>query len=204
MTEKEKMLSGQLYDPGDSELAALRRRCRELVYDFNHLRPGNPEEMERLMQALVPNLGKGSWLQQPVRFDYGCFIGFGRECSVNYGFTALDCAPITIGDHVLIGPNCTLATPMHPFHPEERCHAKHPDGSEYQPEYAKPITIESECWLAANVTVCGGVTIGRGSVIAAGSVVTRDIPPNSLAAGVPCRVLREITDEDRLLPMYSR
>lgn len=199
MTEREKMLSGQLYDPADSELAALRRRCRELAYDFNNTHPGNFARLERLMKELVPGLGEGSWLQQPVRFDYGCFISFGRECSANYNFTALDCAPITIGDHVLIGPNCIFATPVHPLHPEERCHTKRPDGSEYQPEYAKPITIESECWLASNVTVCGGVTIGRGSVIAAGSVVTRDIPPYSLAAGVPCRVIREITEDDRLI-----
>lgn len=198
MTEKEKMLSGQLYDPADSELSALRRRCRELVYEFNRLRPGDPD-MKRLMNELVPNLGEGSWLQQPVRFDYGCFITFGKECSVNYNFTVLDCAHITIGDYVLIGPNCTLAAPMHPLHAWERCHSRRGDGSEFQPESSKPIIIESECWLASNVTVCGGVTIGRGSVIAAGSVVTRDIPPNSLAAGAPCRVIREITEDDRVM-----
>ena len=93
----------------------------------------------------------------------------------------------------------TLATPMHPLLPEERNVHQRPDGSWYNLEYAKPITIEGNCWLAANVTVCGGVTIGEGSVIGAGSVVTRDIPAHSLAAGNPCRVIRALTSEDRMI-----
>ena len=96
----------------------------------------------------------------------------------------------------MFGPNCTLAAPLHPLCPEERNIRRREDGSLYNLEYAKPITIGSNCWLAANVTVCGGVTIGEGCVIGAGSVVTRDIPPRSLAAGVPCRVIREITEDD--------
>lgn len=96
----------------------------------------------------------------------------------------------------MIGPNVTLATPMHPFLPEERNVRKREDGSYYNLEYAKPITIEDDCWLASNVIVCGGVTIG--SVIGAGSVVTRSIPPYSLAAGNPCRGIREIAEDDRM------
>jgi maltose O-acetyltransferase len=105
---------------------------------------------------------------------------------------------VTIGDNVLIGPNVTIATPMHPLVPEERNVREREDGSLYNLEYAKPITIEQNCWLAANVVVCGGVTIGEGSVIGAGSVVTRDIPPHSIAAGNPCRVIRQVTDDDRM------
>ena len=100
--------------------------------------------------------------------------------------------------HVMIGPNVTLATPMHPFLPEERNIRKREDGSFYNLEYAKPITIKDNCWLASNVVVCGGVTIGEGCVIGAGSVVTRDIPPYSLAAGNPCRVIRKITEKDHM------
>ena len=98
----------------------------------------------------------------------------------------------------MIGPNVTLATPMHPFLPEERNSRKREDGSFYNFEYAKPITIKDNCWLASNVVVCGGVTIGEGCVIGAGSVVTRDIPPYSLAAGNPCRVIRKITEKDHM------
>ena len=98
----------------------------------------------------------------------------------------------------MIGPNVTLATPMHPLLPEERNIQKREDGSIYNLEYAKPITIKDNCWLASNVVVCGGVTIGEGCVIGAGSVVTKDIPPYSLAAGNPCRVIRQITEKDRM------
>ena len=105
---------------------------------------------------------------------------------------------VTIGDNVMIGPNVTLATPMHPLLPEERNIRKREDGSFYNLEYAKPITIKDNCWLASNVVVCGGVTIGEGCVIGAGSVVTRDIPPYSLAAGNPCRVIRKITEKDHM------
>ena len=98
----------------------------------------------------------------------------------------------------MIGPNVTIATPMHPLLPEERNCRMREDGSMCNLEYAKPVIIEKDCWLAANVVGCGGVTIGEGSVIGAGSVVTRNIPPHSLAAGNPCRVIREITEKDRM------
>ena len=115
-----------------------------------------------------------------------------------HDFTCLDVCEIHIGDNVMIGPNVTLATPMHPLLPEERNVRKREDGSFYNLEYAKPITIKDNCWLASNVVVCGGVTIGEGCVIGAGSVVTRDIPPYSLAAGNPCRVIRKITEKDHM------
>lgn len=108
----------------------------------------------------------------------------------------LDTCPVTIGNDVFFGPNCSLLTPMHSYLPEERNLRRRADGSLYDLEYGKPITIGDNCWLAGNVTVCGGVTIGAGCVIGAGSVVTRDIPPHSLAAGNPCRVIRTITEAD--------
>ena len=153
-----------------------------------------PEQLDELLSesAYLPGL------QGPVYFDYGRNTTFGKHCDVNFGLTCLDVCPVTIGDNVLIGPNVTIATPMHPLVPEERNVREREDGSLYNLEYAKPITIEQNCWLAANVVVCGGVTIGEGSVIGAGSVVTRDIPPHSIAAGNPCRVIRQVTDEDRM------
>lgn len=198
MTEKEKMLAGQLYDSSDPELDRLRVKARKLARRYNLTDEDEREEQYEILKELLPNTREMPWMQAPVYFDYGCNTYFGKCCGVNFNFTCLDVGPIHIGDNVLIGPNVTLATPMHPLLPEERNVRLREDGSVYNLEYAKPIVIESDCWLASNVVVCGGVTIGEGSVIGAGSVVTRDIPPHSLAAGNPCRVIREITEKDRM------
>ena len=135
-------------------------------------------------------------MQGPVQFDYGIYTTIGANSYANFNFTVLDCCPVTIGKNVFFGPNCSLMTPMHPFLPSERNMRRKADGELYDLEYAKPIVIGDDCWIAANVVVCGGVTIGRGCVIGAGSVVTRDIPAGSLAAGNPCRVIRPITEAD--------
>ena len=199
MTEKEKMLSGALYDPTDPELSALRKKahglCRALLLTPD---PEGPE-VQKLLDELVPQRGPATDLNTPLFFDYGVFTRFGACCYANVNLTVLDCAPVTIGDHVFFGPNCSLLTPVHPLVPEERRMRRRADGSLYDLEYARPITIEDDCWIAGNVTVCGGVTIGRGSVIGAGSVVTRDIPPGVFAAGNPCRVIRPITEADQLM-----
>ena len=178
--EKEKMLSGQLYDPTDKELTQLRLRARKLTRKYNQTEADNPEEQQKILAELLSANSKLPFFEAPIYFDYGCFTTFGENCMANFHFTVLDCCPITIGDNVFIGPNCTLAAPIHLF----------------DLEYAKPIVIGSDCWIASNVVICGGVTIGEGCVIGAGSVVTRDIPPHSLAVGNPCRVLREITEAD--------
>ena len=198
MTEKEKMIAGELYDPSDEELTSLRIRARKLARRYNQTDEDEPEKQQELLRALLPNTAAIPGLQAPVYFDYGCNTTFGQCSGANFNLTCLDVCPVTIGDNVLIGPNVTLATPMHPLLPEERNDRQRADGSFYNLEYAKPIVIEKDCWLAANVIVCGGVTIGEGSVIGAGSVVTRSIPPHSLAAGNPCRVIREITERDSM------
>ena len=198
LTEHEKMMAGMLYDPSDPELVALLVKARKLARRYNQVDEDDPETQQQLLRELLPASPELPALQAPVYFDYGCHTVFGRNCSANFHFVCLDVCPVHIGDNVLIGPNVTLATPLHPLVPEERNERTREDGSRYHLEYGKPITIESDCWLAANVVVCAGVTIGRGSVIGAGSVVTRDIPPYSLAVGNPCRVLRPITEADRL------
>lgn len=198
MTEREKMLAGELYDPSDEELTSLRIKARRLARRYNQTDEDEPEKQLELLRALLPNSAEIPGLQAPVYFDYGCNTTFGQYSGANFNFTCLDVCPVTIGDNVLIGPNVTLATPMHPLLPEERNVRRREDGSVYNLEYARPIVIEKDCWLASNVVVCGGVTIGKGSVIGAGSVVTRDIPPHSLAAGNPCRVIREITAKDSM------
>ena len=198
MTEKEKMLAGLLYDPSDPELGALLVKARKLARRYNQIDEDQSEEREAVLRELLPNTPFLPSLQAPVYFDYGCNTYFGRFSGANFNFTCLDVCPVHIGDNVFIGPNVTLATPMHPLLPEERNVRQRPDGSYYNLEYAKPIRIGDDCWLASNVVVCGGVTIGAGSVIGASSVVTRDIPPHSLAVGNPCRVIRTLTDADRM------
>ncbi len=192
MTEKEKMLAGMLYDPSDSELSALLVKARKLARRYNQIDEDDSEQREAVLRELLPNTPFLPSLQAPICFDYGCNTYFGRFSGTNFNFTCLDVCPVHIGDNVFIGPNVTLATPMHPLLPEERNVKQRADGSYYDLEYAKPITIGDDCWLASNVVVCGGVTIG------AGSVVTRDIPPYSLAVGNPCRVIRTLTDSDRM------
>lgn len=199
MTEREKMLSGALYDPTDPELAALRERAHRLSRALLLTPETDGAAVMRLLDELVPHRGEGTDLNTPLFFDYGVFTRFGKYCYANVNLTVLDCAPVTIGDHVFFGPNCSLLTPIHPLLPEERRIRRRADGSLYDLEYARPIVIEDDCWIAGNVTICGGVTIGRGTVVGAGSVVTRDLPAGVLAAGNPCRVIRAITEADRLM-----
>ncbi len=197
MTEKEKMLAGLIYDPSDDELAKQRQKAHRLSKEYNELLETD-ENREKIFKELVPNQGKGVFFQGPVQFDYGCFTEIGDNTFANFNFTCLDSCPVKIGKNVFMGPNVSLLTPVHPLRYQQRNIYQREDGVYTDKEYAKPITIGDNCWLAGNVTVCGGVTIGSGSVIGAGSVVTRDIPEGVLAAGVPCKVIREITEDDEL------
>ena len=198
MTEKEKMLAGELYDPTDEELVRLREEAHGWNTDYNATKETEEDLREAIMDRLVPNRGEDVYFQGPVAFDYGVFTSVGARTYANFNFTCLDCAPVTIGSDVFFGPNVSIYTAMHPLRWQERNLRRREDGSVYDLEYAKPVAIGDNCWIGGSVTICGGGTIGEGCVIGAGSVVTRDIPPNSLAAGVPCRVLRPITDEDRM------
>lgn len=195
MTEKEKMLLGKIYDPSDDELFKMRTKAHKLSQKYNNLYDDN-KKRQKITEKLIPNHGEGLYLQGPIYFDYGLFTSFGKNCYANFNFTVLDTCPVNIGDNVFFGPNCTIATPVHPFRWQERNMKLKEDGTVYDDEYGKPITIHSNCWIASNVVITGGVTIGEGCVIGAGSVVTRDIPPNSLAVGNPCRVIRQISEKD--------
>lgn len=196
MTELEKMLSGKIYDASDDEVLKLRTKAHKLCQKYNALTDTDEKLRADILHELIPDAKKGVYLQGPIYMDYGKFTSIGENSYANFNFTVLDCAPVFIGDDVFIGPNCTLATPMHPLRYQERNMKYKEDGKLYDDEYAKPITIGSNCWLASNVVVIGGVTIGEGCVIGAGSVVTKDIPPHSLAVGNPCRVIRKITEKD--------
>lgn len=196
MTEKEKMIAGKLYDASGEELTLMRRKAHKLSKDYNDTYEDEFEKRKEILKALIPHAGEDLYLQSPIQFDYGEFTEFGDRCYANFNLTVLDCAPVKIGNDVFFAPNCTLATPMHPYLFEERNMKRRENGELYDLEYAKPITIGDNCWIASNVTICGGVTIGAGSIIGAGSVVTRDIPAGVLAAGNPCKVIRKITEQD--------
>ena len=147
---------------------------------------------------IVGAMGEDGFIQGPVQFHYGTHTTIGKRFFGNFNLTIQDDARVTIGDDVNCGPNVTIVTPVHPLLPDERRRMLGPDGQAAHLCYARPVAIGNDVWLGANVVVTGGVTIGDGCVIGAGSVVTRDIPPFSLAAGVPCRVIRQITEKDSL------
>jgi len=188
MTEKEKMLSGKPYKGFNDELVKERQDAKEVLYDFNLLRPSEIEKRNDLIGELFGKVGKEFYIEPPFRCDYGYNISIGKNFYSNYNCTILDCAQVTIGNDVLFGPNVSLFTAGHPIHSVPRNEGI---------EYAFPITIGNNVWIGGGVIVNPGITIGDNVVIGSGSVVTKDIPPNVIAVGNPCKVLKEITDEDR-------
>ena len=166
---------------------------------YNETTEVDSEKRKEILAELMPDRADGVYLQGPIYFDFGKNIKMGKNSYANFNFTALDICEITIGDNVFIGPNVSLLTPKHPLCWQDRNpYLSEKTGRTTDKEYGAPITIGDNCWIAGDVTVCAGVTIGEGCVIGAGSVVTRDIPANSLAFGNPCRVSRKITEADRL------
>lgn len=198
MREEEKILSGILFNPGDPELKALKLRSHRLSAEYSRSDEAETEYRSRLLRQLLAAFGEGSFLQGPVFFHYGCHTRIGKRCFFNYNLTIQDDAPVTIGDDNNFGPNLTIVTPLHPMLPDERKQMLDGNGCPKRFCYAKPVRIGNDCWFGANVVVCPGVTIGDGCVIGAGSVVTRDVPPLSFAAGNPCRVIRPITEADSM------
>ena len=196
MNENEKMLAGKLYDPSCDGLDVKRAKAHALCTEYNATFETETEKRAAILKELLPNAASGCYVQGPIFCDYGEYLYIGENFYANFNFTALDCAPIRIGKNAFFGPNVTIVTPVHPFRWQDRNMRKKPNGAPYDLEYAKPIEIGDNCWLASNVVVIGGVKIGNGCVIGAGSVVTRDIPDNSLAVGNPARVVRKITDAD--------
>ena len=203
MKQTEKMIKGELYNSGISELHDKKMKEQELLYEFNHLHPSEEKKRVELLYQIFPHLGKNAWLEQGLRVEYGSNIAIGDNFYANYDCKFHDICPITIGDNVMLGPDVIIATPMHPLLAEERNPQQFPDGF-YNIEYGKPIMIGSGVWLAAGVIVCGGVKIGDDVVIGAGSVVTHDIPSHSLAAGVPCKVIRELRESDKMFAPGER
>ena len=189
-TEKMKAHAGKLYDANyDPELLAERAACAELLYDYHQLRPSQEAERRSLLRRLFGRVGENATVVPPFHCDYGYNIEVGANFFLNAGCVILDGAKVVFGDNVFVAPHCGFYTAGHPLDVARRNQGL---------EYARPITIGNDCWIASNVVICGGVTIGDRVVIGAGSVVTRDIPSDSLAAGNPCRVIRPITEKDRV------
>jgi maltose O-acetyltransferase len=180
---RERMLAGELYLADDPVLAEEQARAARLLDCFNQTGFDDGAERHGLLLELLGELGEGSEIKPPLRCDYGYRIRVGARTFVNYGLVALDVASIAIGDDVQIGPNVQLLTPTHPIDPDTR-RAKW--------EAAEPIAIEGNVWLGGGVIVLPAVTIGENTVVGAGSIVTKDLPPNVVAAGNPARVVRSL------------
>ncbi|EWM52975.1 sugar O-acetyltransferase [Ruminococcus flavefaciens] len=183
MTEKEKMESGALYSPADKELLNDRIKAKKLCSEFNASEFNDFQKRERLLNRLVALKGFDTVIEPNFFCDYGYNIILGDNFYANHNLVILDAAEVTFGDNVFIGPNCGFYTSEHPIDAMTRNQGL---------EYAKPIKIGSDVWIGGNVTVLSGVTIGDNVVIGAGSVVTKDIPSNCVAAGNPCAPVKTI------------
>lgn len=201
---REEMASGRWFDAADPMLEKDRTHANEIMRRFNSdLTLGVGRRLE-LLQDLFGSFGRDSMLQLGAQVDYGYNIFVGDNCFFNFNCIFLDGAAIRFGDNVWVGPNVTFSTPIHPLLAEERNTSFDEEGVSHLAELNKEIVVEDNVWIAASVTVNPGVTIGEGAVIASGSVVTKDIPPRVLAAGVPCKPLRELAPEDSVAKELAR
>lgn len=189
VSEKDKMLQGVLYDANfDKTLLEERAKCKDLCFEFNNLRPTDAENQNAVLARLLGKTGANISVIAPFYCDYGYNIETGGGFFANHNCIILDAAKVVFGENVFIGPNCCFTTASHPLDAERRNAGL---------EFAHPITVGNNVWFGMGVSVMPGVTIGDGAVIGAGSVVTKDVPPGVVAVGNPCRVLREIGEEDK-------
>ena len=188
MNQKERMLAGLPYKAWLDGLSEERMENKKRIYQYNLLAPDAVEEQEKLIKTILGKTGKYVHIEAPFHCDYGYNIEVGENFFANYNLTVLDVGLVRIGNNAQIAPNVSIYTAGHPVHPESR-------NSGY--EYGIAITIGDNVWIGGNAVIMPGVTIGDNVVIGAGSIVTKDLPSNVIAAGNPCRVIREITDADR-------
>lgn len=188
MTEWEKLRAGLQYDDFDRELFERRVRAKRLFRAYNRTDDDETELRQRLLSELLGRVGEAVWIEPDFRCEFGCNISIGDRTYLNFGCVILDCAPVKIGSDVLVGPNVGVYAVNHAFDPDERSRGACS---------GKPVNIGDRVWLGGDVKVLAGVTVGEGSVIGAGSVVTRSVPAGVIAAGNPCRVIRPITEADR-------
>lgn len=183
MTDYEKMTAGEVYDANAPELVEMRDRTADLCREYNDIRPSSYGERYEKLREILGACGSDSIVVQPFYCDYGRQIRLGANFFSNFGLTVLDEAEVTFGDNCFIGPNVSIYTACHSTDPAERNSGR---------EWARPVKIGNDCWIGGSVTILPGVSIGEGCTIGAGSVVTRDIPPHSVAVGNPVRVIRTL------------
>ena len=189
MEQRDNMHNGKLYDPNDDSVMEEQMVCLDRLYDFNQTRPSEMDKRNAIMKEMMGDVGKDCYIEPPFHANWGGkHVHFGDGVYANFGLTCVDDTHIYVGSHTLFGPNVVLATAGHPMMPELRKHGI---------QYNMPIHIGENCWLGAGVIVVPGVTIGDNVVIGASSVVTKDIPSNSVAMGTPCRVVRQFNDHDK-------
>lgn len=188
-TARQLQEEGLLYDVFEQELTDIKDRTYGLVSELSRVSHFDTEYVMSLVKKIVAKIGQDSYIVPPFRCDYGDHVFIGNNTYINYNCCFLDSAKVTIGDYVYMGPNCNIFTPCHPIHHELR--------KEKVTEYALPVTVGSHSWIGGDVVITPGVTIGENCVIGAGSVVTKDIPDNSIAVGNPCKVIRQVNDKDR-------
>lgn len=186
MSQFDRMIA-ELPFHADEEMREIMMKNRFRLQEYNTIAPDKMERKTELLREILSKAGEKVYIEPPFHCDFGCNIEVGDNFYANYNLTVLDCNKVRIGDNVMIAPNVTITAAGHPIHPDSR--------RKY--EYGIPVTIGNKVWICANVVICPGVTIGDGSVIGAGSVVTHDIPAGVVAFGNPCKVYREITEEDR-------
>ena len=197
MSLEKQMKTGQVYvefghsDPADIAYEKVtedqRLLAKDLCYDYNNTRPTDIKSREEILKKLLGAAGEGLWMEPPIHFAYGSNTYMGHHVYANFNLTVVDDGECRIGNYCMFAPNVVISTTGHPVHPSFR---------DKGAQFSLPVTIKDHVWIGSNVTIMPGVTIGENSVIGAGSVVTKDIPANVVAAGVPCKVMREITDED--------
>lgn len=189
MTQYERMTAGLIYDPADKEILETQGAFQEAVWAFNQLKPSESEKKQKYMKETFAECGENCYIELPFHANWGGKnLHFGSGVYVNFNLTLVDDGHIYVGDKVMIGPNVTIATANHPIDPELRSRGL---------QFNKDVFIGENAWIGAGVVIVPGVHIGKNAVIGAGSVVTKDIPDNMLAAGVPCKVLREVGEHDR-------
>lgn len=189
MTQYERMVAGLIYDPGDKEILGEQVPYQDKLWEFNQLKPSQYEEKTAYMKEVFAECGENNYIELPFRANWGGHhVHFGSGIYANSNLTLVDDGHIYVGDKVMFGPNVVIATANHPLDAELRGRGL---------QYNKDVRIGENAWIGANVAIVPGVSIGKNTIIGAGSVVTKDIPDNVIAVGNPCRVIREVGEHDR-------
>jgi galactoside O-acetyltransferase len=190
MTQYERMEKGLIYDPSDTEIMSEQLIYQNKLWEFNQLKPGDYEKKQEYMREVFAECGDGSYIELPFRANWGGrHLHLGSVVYANFNLTLVDDGHIYVGDRVMFGPNVTVATANHPIDPELRARGL---------QYNKYVYIGENTWIGAGAVIVPGVHIGKNSVIGAGSVVTKDIPDGVVAVGNPCRVIRQVSERDRI------